>query len=98
MSILPKAIYQFNAIPINILTQLFIEGAISKFNWYNQKPRRAKPILKNKRTFRERTTPDLQLYYRTIVIKPAWYWYRNKKIDKWNRIAVPEMNSHAKGY
>jgi hypothetical protein len=36
--------------------------------------------------------PDLKLHYRAIVIKIVWYWYRDRQVDKWNRVENPEMN------
>ena len=81
MTILPNAIYRFNAIPIKLPMAFFTELEQKNFTIHmdTQKTQNNQAVLRKKNGEREINLSDFRLYYKATVIKTVvWSWHKTE--------------------
>ena len=100
MTILPNAIYRFNAISIKLPMAFFaeLEQKFSQIIWQHRRPQIDKVVLIKKNGDEGTNLPDFRLYCKATVIKTVLYCHKKRNIDQWNKIESPEVNPCTCGY
>ena len=92
MTILPNAVYRFNAISIELPMTFFHRTRTKNFTIHmeTQKTLNCQSSLE-KNGAGGISLPNLRLYCKAAVIKTVWYRHKKRNTDQWNKIENPEI-------
>ena len=95
-----KCNLQIQCDPYQITNGIFhrTRQKFSQFIWKHKRPQIAKAVLRKKNGAGGTNLPDFRLYYKTTVIKTAWYRHKDRNMNKGNKIENPEINPCTYGY
>ena len=99
MTILPNAIYRFNAIPIKLPMAFFteLEQKISQFIWKHKTSNSQSSLEKEEWSWRNQPS-WLQTILQSYSHQDSMVLAQNRNIDQGNKIEAPEINPCTYGY
>ena len=93
MTILPKAIYRFNTIPIKLSMAFFTElDQKILLSIETQKTPNSQSNLEKENQSWSNQAPWLQTTLQSYVTKAVSYWHKNRNTDEWDMIEVQQQS------
>lgn len=88
MSILPKYLYLFQALPIKIPAAYLkqVQTLFMRFVWAHKAPRIPKQQLSRPKLYGGIALPDIRKYYQAVHLGRVVDWQRHKEIKLWAQI------------
>ena len=102
MTILPKAIYRFSAIPIKLLMAFFYRTTTKYFTIHmetQKTPNSQSSLEKEEWSWQNQPSwPQVIIQSYSHQDSMGEYWHKNRNIYQWNKIGSPETNPCTYGY
>lgn len=96
MNILPRLLYLFQSLPVEIPLQQFAQWdkMVSRFIWGGKRPRIRLSILHLPKEKGGMALPNLKLYFQAAQLRPLCLWCDNSYIARWKDIetCAPDYN------
>lgn len=88
MCILPKFLYLFQALPIQIPLSYFkqVQALFTRFVWAHKKPRLSRTLLTLPKQYGGLALPDVRRYYQAVQLGRVIDWQRHSDLKLWVQV------------